>query len=239
MAYGFYNKGLAPDVLPHPPISLAVFLVVEEAVCEAWNRLRRCPIRDFDFQNATEDEVTTFLYEILYNEVFDKDVVDGFDRQLFTTVTRESKITSYDLAHLDKMPDLLIGLVGRSGVYKATQDWIYIECKPVDAKHSVGSHYCDKGIIRFVCGEYAWAMREALMIGYAKKGYDLAVHLPKALSPRPSMQTVGMPAPCKKSPRRTSCQPVYVTRHSRPFRYVETKQPAPEITIRHLWLNRD
>jgi len=239
MAYGFYNKALAPDVLPHPPISLAVFLVVEEAVCVAWDLLRRCPIHDFDFQNATEDEITTFLYEILYNQVFDKDIVDGFDRQMFTTITREAKVTSYNLAHLDKMPDLVVGLVGRAGVYKASQDWIFIECKPVDVKHSVGSHYCDKGIIRFVCGEYAWALREALMIGYARKGYDLPIRLTKALACNATMMTTAMPSPCKTSPRRTSCQPVYVTRHSRHFRYVETKQPAPEITIRHLWLKRD
>ena len=236
MAYNLYNQ---PVALPHPPVHVSVYLVLEEALCAAWDLLRVRSIPGFDFHTAIEDDVSCHFYEILFDEVFDKDVVDGFDRLLFTVGTRESKVSNFDCSLRDKMPDLFVGLVERAGVYRPTQDWIFIECKPVDANHSVGSHYCDKGIIRFVRGEYAWAMREALMIGYARTGYDLPTRLTKALTSNANMQTTAMPLPCPKSPRRTTCQPVFFTRHSRSFRYVETKQPAPEITIRHLWLKRD
>jgi hypothetical protein len=154
VVFSFYEKGEESVQLPHPKISTSIFLVVEEALSAAWELLRIHPNPGFDLLNATEDVITYELYKRLYNDIFRKSVVQGFDRQLFTVVTRESKVSSYDGSHLDKMPDLLIGLVDRN-VFDFTQDWLFIECKPVDRDHSAGGHYCDKGIIRFIRGEYA------------------------------------------------------------------------------------
>ncbi|MEI8139921.1 MAG: hypothetical protein WCI03_08645 [bacterium] len=237
MAYGFYEKSLDGVELPHPPISLPIFRIVEKAFRVAWARMQAHPRPGFDLLHATEDIVTHELYEWLYDEVFNKDVVDGFDRQIFTVVAREAKLRNYDGAKLDKMPDIIIGLVGRSS-FKPSQDWLFIECKPVDGNHSVGVHYCDKGIIRFVCGEYAWAMTSALMIGYARSGYTIQSKLKDALKLRPLLFTVDMPRPCRRSKNGRNGEAVYVSRHSRKFRYVETGKQAPDIAIRHLWLGR-
>jgi len=43
----------------------------------------------------------------------------------------------------------------------------------VQSGRAAGGHYCDKGIIRFVRGDYAWAMRDALMVGYVTEGYSI------------------------------------------------------------------
>ncbi len=240
MAYGFYEEGLTGVELPHPPISLPIFLVVEEALRVAWERMRTHPRPAFDLLNATEDVVTHELYERLQDEVFNKGVVGGFDRQLFTVITRESKVRNYDRTKLDKMPDLLIGLADRLNVFKPSQDWLFIECKPVDSDHSVGVHYCDKGIIRFVRGEYAWAMTSALMVGYARIGYTLSPKLAIALEVRArELLTIAFPRSCRRSVPGQNSEVVHVSRHSRPFSYVETGQQAPAITIRHLWLRRD
>ena len=200
MGYRFYEDVPASVELPHPPISLAVFLVVEEAFCAAWEKLRTIPRVGFDLLVADEDVVTQELYEVLYDEVFGKNTVDGFNHELFTTVTRESKVRNYDGTKLDKMPDLLVGMVDRPSNVKNTQDWLFIECKPVDADHSVGVHYCDKGIIRFVRGEYAWAMTSALMIGYVRSGYNISPKLTEALKARMiKAPTIEFPCPCKQS----------------------------------------
>jgi hypothetical protein len=238
MAYGFYEKGQ----LPHPPISLPVYLIVEEALCVAWERMRACPRQGFDLLNSTEDVVTHELYERLYDEVFGEGTVAGFDAQLFTVVTREAKVRNYDGAKLDKMPDLLIGLVGRESVFKRTQDWLFIECKPVDSGHSVGTHYCDKGIIRFVRGEYAWAMTSALMIGYVRNGYTISPKLTDALRAETRARrllTIGFPCPCRRTKPGQNNEAVQVSEHSRTFRYDATGRRAPPITLRHLWLRRD
>ena len=42
--------------LPHPPISLSVFLVLEEAICAAWRVLRLHPPDGFCLASAIETD---------------------------------------------------------------------------------------------------------------------------------------------------------------------------------------
>lgn len=240
MGLAIYEQGMGGAELPHPPISLPMFLVVEEALCVAWDYLRTRPRSGFNLLSATEDVITQELYERLFDEIFNKGIVDGFDRQLFTVVTRESKVRNFDGAKLDKMPDLLIGLSDRLNVFKLSQDWLFIECKPVDSGHSASVHYCDKGIIRFVLGEYAWAMTSALMIGYVRNGYSISSKLIWTLKRREEkVHTIALPCPCQRSRPGKNNEVVHASQHSRTFKYVETGQQAPPITLRHLWLRRD
>jgi len=239
MELSFYGEGTTCAELPHPPISLSIYLVVEEALCVAWDYIRTHPRSGFNLLSETEDVITQELYERLYDKVFNRGVVDGFDRQLFTDIIREPKIRSYDWFSLDKMPDMLIRLLNRD-VDKPSQDGLFVECKPVDSSHSTGVHYCDKGIIRFVRGEYAWAMTSALMIGYARDGYSILPKLTKALEEREkTVPTIAPPCPCQQSKPGKNNEVVHVSQHLRTFSYVETGQKAPAITLRHLWLRRD
>lgn len=240
MALGFYKEKGAAIELPHFPISLSVFLVVENGICAAWELMRNNPRAGFNLLDATEDVVTHELYERLYDEVFHKGVVEGFDRELLAAITRESKVRNYDKTKLDKMPDLLFRLVDRPRVEYPSQDWLFIENKPVDSDHSVGAHYCDKGIARFVKGEYAWTMTNALMIGFSRSGYTILPKLTDALKAQPKeIPTFDYPHPCSRSKAGLASEAVHISRHGRTFKYVETEQPAPPITIRHLWLKRD
>jgi hypothetical protein len=155
-----------PDfALPHPPISLSVFLVLEEAVCAAWEVLRLHLPSGFSLATAPEVNVNTYLHETLKDKVWNRDVVDGFDDELIKTITRP-EVRSYDGTHVSKRPDIMVEIEGRPEGIRPSQDGVFIECKPVDANHPLSAHYCDKGIRRFICGDYAWAMTEAMMIGY-------------------------------------------------------------------------
>jgi hypothetical protein len=226
--------------LPHPPISLRSLLVFESALCAAWQLMRNKPRAIFNLATSTEDEVTHELHERLYNEVFDKGVVAGFDRNIFAAVIREPKIRNFNGTNLDKMPDLFAEFVDRPAGVLYSQHGIFTECKPVDAAHTVGTHYCDKGIIRFIRGDYAWTMPNALMVGYACKGYTISPKLPDALATRAkAIPTLDTPKPCKKSQAGPANEVVHISQHERTFKYVETGKAAPAITIRHLWLKRD
>lgn len=237
MAQGFYEENLE---LPHPPISLPVFLIVEAALRAAWDLMRTKPNPNLQLLTEDEDPVTCELCERICNEVFNKGVVEGFDRNLFGKPTRESKVKNCDGKKLDKMPDLLIDLVDRPAVRIPAQDWLFIECKPVQAGRSAGAHYCDKGIIRFVRGDYAWAMPSALMIGYVTEDYTVSKKLNAALDKRgTTIPTTALPKPCKRSPATEWSEATHISEHGRTFRYVETDQPAPPILLRHLWLRRD
>jgi hypothetical protein len=222
---------------PHPPISPAIILVVEDAIKVAWSIVRKLPLSEFDIASAHEDTITQKLHEILIDELFDSDTVDGFNGDLISKGTREEKLRSFDGSHLDKMPDLIFGVIGRD-VYMRTQDGIFIECKPVDATHTVGVHYCDKGIIRFVRGDYAWCMLSALMVGYTAKGYAIVPKLTDALAKSKSIKTKVAPTVCPQSKPVLFAQDTHFTVHERNFSYLETGDPAPSITIRHVWLNR-
>ncbi len=237
MGFGFFDKHLTE--LPHPPIPLAISLIAEEAIAVAWQRLKKVGISKFDLNSAKEDEITHELYEILYDEIFCKGIVDGFDEEHFSVVAREAKLRNFNGKKLDKMPDLLIGIAGREQIFRRSQDWLYIECKPIDSNHSIGVHYGAKGISRFICGDYAWAIPNALMVGYASSGYNVDSKLTETLSRRKKeFGVITHPTICKYSSNTPLYYPVHYTRHCRTFTYVETGQKAPPIELRHLWLKK-
>ncbi len=237
MAQGFYQDEIE---LPHKPLPLAMFLVVEDALRVSWQRLKGKVIPDFDLKTAEEDSVTLQFYKVIYDEVFDKGIVDGFDDDRFTLGTRESKVPNFDGTKPDLMPDLLVAIKGRRDVLLRTQDWLFVECKPVDEAHTVGVHYGAKGIARFIRGDYAWAMTSAMMIGYASPGYKIDPKLIKTLESRSEeFKVKQLPIPCDRSPATTDAEPVHTTQHARIFSYIENGQPAPLIEIRHLWLSRN
>ena len=235
MAVGFYED---PEWrVPHEGIALSVLIIVEKALCAAWDLLRTNPRRGFDLQTANEDAITLELHEALYDRVFKKGIVAGFDADAFASVEREPKIRSYDYRHPDKMPDLLVRLVGRPSGIRNTQDGLFIECKPVDDNHRVKSHYCKKGLVRFIDGEYAWAMTTAMMVGYTKTGYGISTHLAKGLGDWSQGADCALKA-CPRSMASEINEAVHSTLHVRSFSYMESKQRAPKIKIRHLWLKR-
>lgn len=226
--------------LPHPPISLRSLLVLELALCEAWRLMRDAPRGKFKLGEGHEDDITLELHERLYDEVFCKGVIPGFNSEVFASIGREPKIRNFDRTHPDKMPDLFIQFVDRPIGVIFSQHGIFVECKPVDLSHAAGTHYCDKGITRFIRGDYAWAMTSALMIGYVRTGYTVIPKLIDALAMRATeIPMLGTPQLCQHSKAGEASEVVYVSRHKRKFNYIETGKPAPPITIRHLWLSRD
>ena len=234
MTHAMYEE---PDfLLPHPPISLAVFLVLEEALCAAWEILRLHPPPDFDLASAIERQLNHQLQEVLKDRVWNRDVVPGFDDELIRTITRP-EVRNYNGEHVAKRPDMMVELVDIPERVRPSQYGIFVECKPVDATHSLLGHYCDKGILRFVGGDYAWAMTQAMMIGYVDSAGLAAERLAVALRTRSDkVLPTGEPTTCVRSqaPMR-----VAISEHRRDFRYVENGQAAPPIILRHLWLRRN
>lgn len=223
--------------VPHAPLPLAVWLVAEDAIRAAWVRLRKLPVHVFDLATADEDTITLRLHEILVDEVYGSGQVAGFDDTVMQIGSREAKIRNFDGKHPDKMPDMHIGIIRRENV-RQSQDGIFVECKPVDTKHTAGVHYCDKGIIRFVRGDYAWAMRTAMMVAYASEGYTIDPKLTDALTKSTTISTDVMPTQCQSSETVLFCDQTQLSVHQRDFLYVETGSDAPSIKIRHLWLRR-
>ena len=226
--------------LPHPPLSLRSHLIIEAALCAAWKLMTNRGRAGFDLQTANEDTITLELYERLYDEIFNKGVVAGFDTEVFASVHREPKVRNFNGSHPDKMPDLFVDFIDRPSGVMNSQHGLFIECKPVDRKHPAGSAYCDEGLIRFVRGDYAWAMQSAMMVGYAREDYSLVPKLSEALASnrKEPIPTSFGPESCPRTRATAYAEQVAISKHQRTFNYVESGLPAGVIVIRHLWLRR-
>jgi hypothetical protein len=100
--------------------------------------------------------------------------------------------------------------------------------------------YCDDGLIRFVRGDYAWAMQEGMMLAYARDDRTIADHLIPAMKERErmtSLATVKLPRACH-TPDATEddhAEPIHISKHRRDFVWLDAKGKATDITIYHQW----
>ena len=170
MSVGFFTQGITFE-WPHPKISERMILLICNVIDKAWSLLKANPPEGFDFSTADEDTITAKLKEIIENRLRKNGEVPGFNTETFGRVERDSKVINYNGSHLDKMPDLFFDLKREDLPVYNEYDGLFVECKPVDRDHPVLSSYIKKGLYRFVNGDYAWAMQEALMVGDVHSNY--------------------------------------------------------------------
>ncbi|MBW2011153.1 MAG: hypothetical protein JRG68_04630 [Deltaproteobacteria bacterium] len=230
MAVGFFTQGI-DYTLPHPPISQRIVLLLCKVIKRAWQLLEENPPSGFLLQSADEDTITQVLVEIIENRLRKNGDVDGFNCALFGKVSREPKITNVDKKHPDKMPDIFFDLKRDQLPIFSDQDGLFVECKPVDGKHPILSCYCKKGLLRFVNGDYAWAMQNALMVGYVKHPYSF-VKLASVLDD-------GKKSAALKTTNHSAVDEyaIYRSTHKREFEWPESCGQACPITVSHLWLS--
>ncbi len=230
MPVGFFTQDIDFH-LPHPEIPQRTILLICTVIEKAWQLLIENPPAGFILHSADEDTITELLVGIIENRLRNNGEIDGFDCALFGRVIREPKITNFNKTHPDKMPDIFFGLKREHYKIISEQDGLFVECKPVDDKHPIFSCYCKKGLIRFVNGDYAWAMQNALMVGYVKMSRHSFVNLATVLDDS-----------AKSSTLRTMNHSVfdgyttYQSNHKRKFKWLENRGSACPISVVHLWL---
>lgn len=240
MPKGFYPTALPHD-LPHPRVSLRVFLILEAAIRTAWEELLKVRPEGFDPETAKENEFTRHLWSLLANNYLPAGKVPGFTREVFAAISRGEEIPNFSGSNPDKKPDFVVRFNFRRSRVQAGYDGIFVEAKPVGPGHPVPACYFKEGIKRFVRGDYAWAMQEALMLGYVFGEADITLWLKRTAEPRFKLHGTGHVEACANGSGAESsqyCLPVHVTHHLRTFPYEATNQIAPPITVRHLWLIR-
>ena len=168
------------------------------------------------------------LVEIIENRLRKNGDVAGFDSASFGRVVREPKITNYDKKHPDKMPDIFFDLKREKAPVLSDQDGLFVECKPIDGNHPLFSCYCQKGLIRFVNGDYAWAMQDALMVGYVT-GHNSYEKLASVLNKKESTNL-------KTNDHSEIAPSIYRSNHDREFEWQGNSGHACQISVSHLWL---
>ncbi len=229
---GLFTLGVPPEgyQLPHPAIPLPVILLVRRALLRAFELLSE---RGFSLALKKEDEITEALRGIIENDLRQKGGINGFSRQTYETVVRGGQVYNYDLTRPTKAPDLCFKL--RNDEEEPRQvlseyDALFVECKPIDKTHAAGSRYCDDGLDRFVDGDYAWAMEQGLMLGYARHGRTIAGHLIPAmqgLERLDRLKTAELPRAISHpgAAARNDAEALHVSRHRRGFPAISTQVP--------------
>ena len=195
--------------------------------------LEKHPPSNFILRSADEKIITQVLVEIIENRLRKNGDIDGFNCALFGKVIRDPKITNVDKMHPDKMPDIFFDLKRDQLPILSDQDGLFVECKPVDRNHPLLSCYCKEGLIRFVNGDYAWAMQDALMVGYIKNNssfMQLAFTLNNGK--KSSLLNTTNHSEVEKNS-------IYRSSHNRCFTWPEYGGPACPIVVSHLWLMMD
>ena len=232
---------LSDAQLPHPPIMEGTLRIVENAIRAAWVQVcESLNANDVNPNVAYEDQLTEVLWKHLdHIRLQSPPPIPGFTPDQFESVQREGNWRNCQNTSIDKQPDLVFKFYGkRNGVHpsSAIYDGLFIECKPVDSKHPIKKHYLDNGLSRFVDGTYAWAMQEAMMLGYADEGYNMSSKLIPVLLKSPIKETLKMsnpPLPCEGDKTiMERCE----TRHNRDCIHNHTGEKAGPIRVRHLWL---
>jgi len=150
--------------LPYPAFSRAVQHVVVRAVVVAWESVRN---RDTSGIAPRHEVPITIELQRELNRMLDTDNDLGFTASIFETVIRGGETENADETSLERRPDLTFRLAGAAPPDTRREHYaMFAECKLLDNTHTLKS-YCDTGLLRFVGGEYAWAMSHALMLAYA------------------------------------------------------------------------
>ncbi len=225
---------LTSEPMPFPPFSILIRRAIEHAIRLAWQRVQA----SFDASAllaAIEPEITAALQEKL-NELRHADdmATGGFSASTFEHVSRGEECCNFDFNHIEKRPDLTFRLAGRRpGLRNQQYCALHVECKIVDATHSVND-YCANGIKRFVIGDYSWAMSIAMMVAYTRGPETIEMDLNQKLTEESAKYLVKQPAQ-ERPGEPPSSSPVYLTRHGRAFHYNSGQSPG-DIEIAHLWL---
>lgn len=215
--------------LPTSAVTDIHLQILAEGLREAFNDLREREAATIT--SGDEPEVTAMLHARLNGLIKENSLWS----QLVLCVIRGGESISYDGSHLEKRPDLSILLSGRTPHFP-----LVVEAKILDASSGrTVALYCDRGLLRFVKGEYAWANREAFMLGYVRDGSSID----STLGPRLAEAMALSPCPylVEELPVQVGSGGVDLayTRHGRGFVYsCQPPTSSPEsISVWHLWLS--
>ena len=239
---GFFTGGVPAEryVFPHPRLPFPTILVIRRVLLRAFAVLRE---NKFDLTNAKEDEVTSALRSVVESNLRQTGEVPGFNKKTFEFVPRQAQWENYSRTVVTKTPDLFFKLRDDESEPRPVLsefEGLFVEAKPVDKSHPVGGKYCDDGLIRFVRGDYAWAMQEAMMLAYVRDGRTIAKHLIPAMrepSRMKSLPTSQLPkmSLAPEASASSEMEAVHISLHPRNFSWPANKGPATEITVYHLW----
>ncbi len=215
--------------LPLSPLHDFHLIFIAEMLGRAWDDLHHSQQQTLKI--GSEPEITA-LMETRLNVLLDQ--YPSWSN-LVHNVARGKETVSFDRSHLEKRPDLSIFLTNRYRNFP-----LVVECKIIESSSGKTVRlYCNKGLVKFVQGEYAWATREAFMLAYVRDGSSIDTCLTPLLIE--NQKTDPDPYCTENLPEATKHSTLDLARshHSRSFSYL-VGSPGTNpgaISLWHLWVS--
>lgn len=238
---GTFTKGaLTYGNLPYKGFAAIELLAVEKALRVVWNEAaKRQGRHEIDFQTAKEDAISSALILIFDDLIAEQsDLLAELSKTFDSLPEFNSQRGAFDYLGkpLTKRPDLTFRRLYPEPGTSKLNGCLFIEAKIIDPRRTMGQ-YCGEGLQRFVDGDYAWAMPQAMMLGYTrmtdqKLPDSLATHFER-LGKREQYQLTDGPIPF---PLSRFANRSYLTVHNRAWKYPDTQRVPGPIVVLHLWL---
>jgi hypothetical protein len=216
---------------------MSLVAVVQNALAHAWRiLLEQVAEGKFAICGEEEDTITEQLYMIL-DDLYtnEPDTIQGFSQ--FQLPVREGNLANRAGNKLDNQPDLAFRpLRGQLDTRSMAMAAIFVECKPIDSTHPIGSTYCKAGISRFVREDYAWAVDRAIMLGYVRNICLLPGGLAYVLDSNAGKVNYRVHEELAYFSKTEHGDEVYCSVHSRGGHATSAHAPSLPITLHHLWL---
>lgn len=228
------------DDLPYGGFAAIEILVVEKALRLVWSESpKRVHCHKIDFSTAEEDGISSALVNV-FDDIWanSRDLLSDLAK-LFEPVpifNGHHGAVDYLGRPLRFKPDITFRRSHTDPGKSTINSSLFVEAKLVERTKTMGN-YCGDGLLRFVEGTYAWAMPQAMMLGYVRNtGQKLPDSLAKhfeRLGKRALYQITNGPVAFSLS--RFSNRS-HITVHDRAWKYPETDRSPGPISVFHLWL---
>lgn len=222
--------------LPLNQLPVRMILSIENALRIAWDRIKSNASFKPILDNGNEDSITT-LIESELEELRHSKTALGYHESIFAITQRGSEFINYNADHIKKSPDLVFrlkskrtGLPPKMNIY----DGIFVECKLITDSATV-NNYVQKGLQRFVDGEYAWAVKQGLMMAYVRTTQELPTALDDYFIKHKASNSYNLVSNLAACSHSLATPKVFTSKHGRSWAY-PTKTSPGDIDIRHMWL---
>lgn len=218
-------------------IPRSLMVVIQNALAHAWRQLlEEVAEGQFTICGEDEDKITERLYMIL-DDIYSNEPETIQGLSVFQTPVREGNLRNRAGNKLDCQPDLTFRplrdqLETRSSATAA----IFVECKPIDSTHPIGSTYCKEGVSRFVREDYAWAVDRAIMLGYVRNICPLPDGLAYVLDSNQGRKAYRVKKGLASLGQTNHGDDVYCSVHHRGCESTSSHTPSLPIVLHHLWL---
>lgn len=236
---GFFTKNVVDAKYPFEPLSLAYIRAIEQAIRYAWKELMAAPgPHGVDLSADGEVEISEALLRVLEAiRGAEKPPVPAFSEH-FETPQSDGSLRNFDGSELSKRPDFCFRLkINPYPGFNRHHYGFFVEAKLIGSDGSIRP-YAQGGLVKFLRGQYAWAMSHAMMLGYLRKtGQKLPDALENyfnRLGNSEEYLVESMPRVCSYTHQTPKA---YATIHRRTWPYPEGKGSPGNIEIVHLWLN--